>query len=167
MCHSWLAWGVPSEVWFITIFDSLARGLGDVVAWTAGAVFGDPVGLSQCCVTWGDAIQAAARCQWCNFRLSGLSASEGREAAHVWGRLKQNTDRVWFKMKTGNWAKYSRCISCWLHFPPAVRGNSPYLFHWTALSLLQIKTNNWVESSDCSVSTNYLKRFQVLSVGGC
>lgn len=51
ICHLWLAWGVPSELWFITIFDSLTKGLGDVVAWTAGAVLGDPVGPSQSCVT--------------------------------------------------------------------------------------------------------------------
>lgn len=37
-------------VWFITIFDSFIKGLGDVVAWTAGTVLGDPVGLSQSCV---------------------------------------------------------------------------------------------------------------------
>lgn len=36
---------------FITIFDSLTKGLSDVVAWTAGAVLADPVGLSQSYVT--------------------------------------------------------------------------------------------------------------------
>jgi len=46
-CHSWPAWGVPDEVWFITIFDWFVKGLGDVVAWTAGTVLGDLAGLSQ------------------------------------------------------------------------------------------------------------------------
>lgn len=45
--HSWPAWGMPDEVWFITIFDSFIKGLGDVVAWTAGTVLGDLAGLSQ------------------------------------------------------------------------------------------------------------------------
>ena len=48
--HSWPAWGEPDEVWFITIFDSFIKGLGDVVAWTAGTVLGDPAGLSQSCI---------------------------------------------------------------------------------------------------------------------
>lgn len=50
MYHSWPAWGVPEEVWFITIFDSFITGLADVVAWTAGTVLGDPAGVSQSCV---------------------------------------------------------------------------------------------------------------------
>lgn len=54
--HGWALELRGSRVWFITIFDSLTKGLSDVVAWTAEAVLGDPVGLSQSCVTWGDAI---------------------------------------------------------------------------------------------------------------
>lgn len=35
----------------MTIFAPLTQGLGDVVAWAAGAVPAGPVGLSQPCVT--------------------------------------------------------------------------------------------------------------------